>query len=1059
LLFNRRVPNEQDRGNVLSEALSQMIEALGLEVAAIRKRGGGTQIELRGGERIGQAEDNWLYRFPVGEDLNLRDDTPVRLICGDRETSGVLVSFRDGVLVVAVEADVGPKIAFARLVADDSFLVERLKERLDEVRTGEAQFNKAGASRVIGEASVRTGDAEPETIGLQGDGSLNEEQRAAIRRSLGSDTIFVWGPPGTGKTTTLARIVEAHYRSGRSVLLVSNTNIAVDTALEKVAERLKGEPEFHQGAVLRQGPVVKDELRQKFGPQVILEEVVARLGEALRREKEYLQRQVAALEREEQPLIQAVAEHERFEELRRTLAEAETSLAAMRKSVQAREAEAKQQRLRADALRADLERARTMGRLRRVFAGLNLERLEREIAVAERAGHGARDAARALAEESKRREAKARELQREGEQLAQSMRLYPALVECRKRLEALREKLRPVRERIAAIDRELAALADEVLGRCRILASTVYRTYLGAQKSRSFDVAVIDEASMLMLPLTYYAAGLATHVVVVAGDFRQLPPIVTSDETAAEEWLKRDVFEKAGIPEKLRRHSAPPELVSLRTQYRMREPICGVVNRFFYSDHPLRTDASVGRVSSRFPLGDAPLLYVDTSPFHPWAALRLGTYSRYNLFHALVVRNIVLHLADVGYLPRADRINDAVGAVSPYGAQSKLIQALLEDRLGGRAASIAATVHRFQGNEKDAMLLDLTDSYGAKLGRFLAATDIEEDGARLLNVAVSRARHHVVLIANFDYLRAKASDTAIVRHIIEHFAEQGEALDVESLLPLADRDWVDALHRVISPGFELPDGVAGAFTEGTFYPAFAQDLLKAKSAIVIFSPFVTAPGVSRWVEHLRGALARGLAVRVVMRPPGEAGGAPGDEVAELVHELRALGVAVDLRARMHEKIAVLDGRVLWHGSLNILSHRDTHESMLRIESTAACEALGRFVSTPTGQKDDRIDLHAPENPACPTCGSPTVWNSGRYGIWFRCAKPDCDGKVDPRHRGQRSAGSQRSGRAGGRAWTGVNGRKCPQPGCGGRLVERSGKHGRFLGCTRYPRCRHTENLG
>jgi hypothetical protein len=102
-----------------------------------------------------------------------------------------------------------------------------------------------------------------------------------------------------------------------------------------------------------------------------------------------------------------------------------------------------------------------------------------------------------------------------------------------------------------------------------------------------------------------------------------------------------------------------------------------------------------------------------------------------------------------------------------------------------------------------------------------------------------------------------------------------------------------------------------------------------------------------------------------MKPPGELGGAPGDQVAEVVEELRALGIAVDLRARMHQKIAILDGRVLWHGSLNILSHRDADESMLRIEGAAACEAVGRNLSTPTGRKDDRADLHAAENPGVP----------------------------------------------------------------------------------------------
>ncbi len=73
-------PIRIERGNILSEALSQMIDALGLEVAAIRKKGGGVQIELGSGERICQAEGSWLYRFSVEDNRNLRDDTPVRVI-------------------------------------------------------------------------------------------------------------------------------------------------------------------------------------------------------------------------------------------------------------------------------------------------------------------------------------------------------------------------------------------------------------------------------------------------------------------------------------------------------------------------------------------------------------------------------------------------------------------------------------------------------------------------------------------------------------------------------------------------------------------------------------------------------------------------------------------------------------------------------------------------------------------------------------------------------------------------------------------------------------------
>lgn len=1040
--------------------LSPMIEALGLEAAAIRKKGGGAQIELRGGERVGQTEGSWLYRFLATEDLNLPDDTPVRVTAGQEDVPGVIVSFRDGVLLVALEQDLGPRIAAARLAANDAFLIERLQERLQKVQSGEARLCQPAAERAIGQGAPKTADAEPDPAVTSDDDRLNREQLNALRRSLGSDTTFIWGPPGTGKTKTLARIVEAHYRTGRSVLLVSNTNIAVDTALERVADRLKGEPDFHQGLVIRQGPVVKEELRQRFGRQVILEEIVARLGEGLRREREELGREAAPIEADERSSAAALRDIETLAKTRHAFDARQHAQETAQATIDARQREAAGHRERAVKLTADLERARAMGGILRFFgsfAGLTPERIERERASAERQAQAAAEAARALAADLPKLAAELSTLRGEVRTLAAKVAHYPPESQIRSHLEALRARLQQIHKRIADIDHELAELEQEALGRCRILATTVYRTYLAKGPARQFDAVVIDEASMLMPPLVYYAAGLGTTSVTVAGDFRQLPPIVMSDAPLAAEWLKCDVFEKAGIPERLERREPTPHLIVLRTQYRMRRPICALINELFYTDHPLRTE-SAGRRDGGFPLGTASLLYVNTAPFHPWTALRVGTYSRYNLFHALLVRNLVLHLAETGFLPPEKEPNDAVGAVTPYASQARLIQALLDDRLGKRAAGIAATVHRFQGNEKAAMLIDLVDSLGVRLGRFLQATRRKEDGARLLNVAASRARDHVVLVGNFEYLRAKAPRGGFVRQLVDHLEKHGEALDLDQLLPLAERDWVDGLHQMLPAGFNLSEGAAGAFTEGTFYPAFARDLARTRESIVILSPYATGSGTARWIEALRTALAREVRVRVITRPAEEFGGGGTAEVTELVRGLRQLGVAVDLRARMHEKVAILDGRILWHGSLNILSHRDTSESMLRLESPAACQQLARFLNPPIGRREEEVPVfEAAANPECPKCGGTTVWNDGRYGIWFTCEDPNCNGRIDTRRRGQRRGTGGSTGR-GWREGIRTSGtRPCPEPGCTGTLRERNGRYGRFLGCSNYPACRRTEN--
>ena len=48
-----------------SDPLSTMIEALGLEVAAIKKSGGSMSIELFGGTFVALTNGQYLYKFPL----------------------------------------------------------------------------------------------------------------------------------------------------------------------------------------------------------------------------------------------------------------------------------------------------------------------------------------------------------------------------------------------------------------------------------------------------------------------------------------------------------------------------------------------------------------------------------------------------------------------------------------------------------------------------------------------------------------------------------------------------------------------------------------------------------------------------------------------------------------------------------------------------------------------------------------------------------------------------------------------------------------------------------
>lgn len=65
----------------------------------------------------------------------------------------------------------------------------------------------------------------------------NLAQRQAVKKVLRCPSLYcIQGPPGTGKTNVLAAIASIFSKSGREVLIVSNTHQAVNNALNKIAD-------------------------------------------------------------------------------------------------------------------------------------------------------------------------------------------------------------------------------------------------------------------------------------------------------------------------------------------------------------------------------------------------------------------------------------------------------------------------------------------------------------------------------------------------------------------------------------------------------------------------------------------------------------------------------------------------------------------------------------------------------------------------------------------------------------------------------------------------------
>jgi phosphatidylserine/phosphatidylglycerophosphate/cardiolipin synthase-like enzyme len=127
-----------------------------------------------------------------------------------------------------------------------------------------------------------------------------------------------------------------------------------------------------------------------------------------------------------------------------------------------------------------------------------------------------------------------------------------------------------------------------------------------------------------------------------------------------------------------------------------------------------------------------------------------------------------------------------------------------------------------------------------------------------------------------------------------------------------------------------------------FYKTFMKDLNRAQHSVIIESPFITAKRMEELVSLLRKLRQRGVRITVNTRDPKEHDAEYEYQAALAVYEMQELGITVLYTVKLHRKLAIVDGEVLWEGSLNILSQNDSCEIMRRTVSQQLANEMVRF---------------------------------------------------------------------------------------------------------------------
>ena len=270
-------------------------DAIDIEVEEIKKKSLEQVIEITNGSLLESNEEGHIYQFLYKEAFNIREDIPVIITIGGAETSATIVSFRDKKLQISVPENYGKLIGFAQIKIDNSYLLTRLKEKIEEVTSGEdkTNFNSHMAKKVLGEEDSFIGIDET----IPNESQLNKEQHQSLKVAAKSEVMYLWGPPGTGKTFTLAKVIDMFYKQNKRILLVSNTNLAVDLLLKSLCKHLKKiqDKNFLNSSVLRFGKIQDTELENSYGEFINIDKAVEKRGEVLSKERDVLRSEIESI--------------------------------------------------------------------------------------------------------------------------------------------------------------------------------------------------------------------------------------------------------------------------------------------------------------------------------------------------------------------------------------------------------------------------------------------------------------------------------------------------------------------------------------------------------------------------------------------------------------------------------------------------------------------------------------------------------------------------------------------------------------------------------------------
>jgi len=169
---------------------------------------------------------------------------------------------------------------------------------------------------------------------------------------------------------------------------------------------------------------------------------------------------------------------------------------------------------------------------------------------------------------------------------------------------------------------------------------------------------------------------------------------------------------------------------------------------------------------------------------------------------------------------------------------------------------------------------------------------------------------------------------------------------VDIHVPVLERMYNKRLNGYAQIGYKTlssysqPDKISMIYDVNSFVPVMKNDFAEAKKEILIVSPYLRKKRIEAILEWLKEAIHTGISITVVTRPPKSY--KEPKPIQECIELLKS-NISVITKPNIHQKFILIDNRLVWYGSINLLSYGSSEESIMRLDSRELATELEAMI--------------------------------------------------------------------------------------------------------------------